>query len=410
MSLSPSLDWLPTAQSFLREHGIASWLIYDFRGSNPFAARFLDFGDGILSRRIFASVPAEGTPVLLLSVLEAGSIQAPGFEVRAYADRTSLEAELRRMLPPGPVAMETSPRAALPYVSVVDAGTIELLRDLGADIVSSADLLQAFAAWTPSQLERHRSAASGLKDVLSEAWDFIAERTAEGREVRETDVQATIAAGFDRRGLIYEHGAIVGFGPNSGDPHYVPRSGVDRALEPGDPILIDLFAREPSDGSPYADVTWMGVYGDPDPAFERAFDAVVAARETGVRTVRDAWQQGREVQGREVDRAVRDLLTDAGYGDAFVHRTGHSLGWQHTHGEAVHLDDFETRDERSLRSGIGVTVEPGVYLSDFGVRSELDLYMSDDGPIVTTGEQRELVRIPLGPAAGRASAGESGEP
>ena len=162
-------------------------------------------------------------------------------------------------------------------------------------------------------------------------------------------------------------------------------------------MLIDLFARLDVPGAPYGDVTWMGVYGEPAPAFLRAFDAVVAARETGVRTIRDAWREGRTLQGREVDRVVRDQLDAAGYAGAFVHRTGHSLGSRHTHGEAVHLDDFETRDTRTLRAGIGLTIEPGVYLPGFGVRSELDLVLGEDGPEVTTGEQSELVRIPLGP-------------
>ena len=387
-------DWLATARTALREQGLAAWWIYDFRGSNPFAARFLPLGDAILSRRIVASIPVEGPPVLLVSVLEAGSLRAPGFEIRSYAGRDALEAELRRLLPDGPIAMETSPRAALPYVSVVDAGTVEWLRDLGAEIVSSAELLQAFAAWTPWQLQRHRSAARGVMEVLAEAWEHIAAVAAAGDEVRESDVQAVIGRAFERRGLVSDHGAIVGFGPHAGDPHYLPRAGEDAVLQPGDPILIDLFARHPEQDAPYADVTWMGVYGDPDPAFVRAFEAVVEARDTGVRVVRDAWRDGRELRGCDVDRAVRDVLVRAGYGDAFVHRTGHSLGSRHTHGDAVHLDDFETQDVRTLRRGVGVTVEPGVYLPTFGVRSELDLYMGDDGPEVTTGEQFELVRIP----------------
>lgn len=387
--------WLATARTALREQGLAAWWIYDFRGSNPFAARFLSLGDAILSRRIVASIPVEGPPVLLVSVLEAGSIRAPGFEIRSYAGRDDLEAELRRLLPDGKIAMETSPRAALPYVSVVDAGTIEWLRELGAEIVSSAELLQSFAAWTPWQVERHRSAAEAVMQVLAEAWEHIGAVAESGGEVRETEVQAVIARSFDRRGLVYDHGAIVGFGPHAGDPHYVPRAGEDERLRPGDPILIDLFARFPEPDAPYADVTWMGVHGDPDPAFVRAFEAVVEARDTGVRVVREAWGEGTELRGCDVDRAVREVLVRAGYGDAFVHRTGHSLGSRHTHGDAVHLDDFETKDVRTLRRGIGVTIEPGVYLPDFGVRSELDLYMSDDGPVVTTGEQFELVRIPV---------------
>jgi Xaa-Pro aminopeptidase len=396
--------WIRTAQAELARQGLAGWLIYDFRGSNPFAARFLELGGHLLSRRLFALVPVEGRPILLLSVLEAGSVRADGFEVRAYAGRASLEQQLRRLLPGGPVAMEVSPRADLPYVSVVDAGTVELLRELGAEVVSSAELLQAFAAWTPWQIERHRVAARGVMEVLDEAWAFLRSATERGDEVRETDVQAVIADGFERRGLVSDHGAIVGFGPHGGDPHYLPRPGEDRALTPGDPILIDLFARSPEDGAPYADVTWMGVYGEADPAFARAFEAVVAARDRAVELVREAWRAGRTLQGREVDRAVRDQLTDAGYGDAFLHRTGHSLGWRHTHGDAVHLDDFETRDVRELRAGVGVTIEPGVYLPAFGVRSELDLVLTEDGPEVTTGEQRELVRIAPGPSGQAASA------
>lgn len=389
--------WIDAARAELDRQGLSAWLLYDFRGSNPFAARFLDLGDTFLSRRIFGLVPIEGPPVLLVSVLEAGSLEAPGFEIRSYGSRASLEARLRELLPEGPVAMEVSPNADLPYVSVVDAGTVQLVEGLGGEVVSSAELLQAFAAWTDAQIDDHRDAAKGVMEVLDEAFAYLRDRTAAGAEVRETDVQDVIADGFDRRGMVYDHRAIVGFAANAGDPHYVPRRGRDRWLAPGDPVLIDLFARKDTPGAPYGDVTWMGVYGEPEPAFVRAFEAVVAARETGVRTIREAWAAGRRPQGREIDRAVRDVLSDAGYGEAFVHRTGHSLGSRHNHGDAVHLDDFETRDTRTLRPGIGLTVEPGVYLPDFGVRSELDLVLHDDGPEITTGEQRELVRIPLGP-------------
>jgi len=399
--MTPS--WIAKAQAELARQGLAAWLLYDFRGSNPFAARFLDFPGSFLSRRVFALIPVEGPPVVLVSVLEAGSLQAEGFEIRSYAGRASLEEELRRLIPSGPVAMEVSPRADLPYVSVVDAGTVQLIEDLGGQIVSSGELLQAFAAWTDRQIEDHREAAAAVMAVLDEAFAFVRARTEAGEELRETQVQDVVAAGFDRRGLVYDHRAIIGFGPNAGDPHYAPRTGSDRALTPGDAILIDLFARKPDEGAPYGDVTWMGVYGEPDPAFVRAFETVVAAREIGVDAIRSAWAEGRRPQGREIDRAVRDHLEAAGYGGAFVHRTGHSLGWRHTHGEAVHLDDFETRDVRTLRPGIGLTVEPGVYLPEFGVRSELDLVLGEDGPEVTTGEQRELVRVPLGPhhAGGR---------
>lgn len=390
-------SWIDIAQRELRRQGLAGWLIYDFRGSNPLAAPFLRFEGALLTRRIFAFVPAEGRPTLLASRIESGSLRAEPFEVVSYVDHASLDRALRDLLPEGPIAMEISPRGDVPYVSTVDAGTVDRLRDLGAEIVSSADLLGAFAAWSADQIEDHRYAASEVMNTLEAAFDHLREATAAGREVRETEVQALIAARFDRRGLVYDHRAIVGFGPNSGDPHYAPREGHDRVLRPGDPILIDLFARRDAPGAPYGDVTWMAVYGEPGERFLEVFDLVTRARQVGLDTLREIGASGRPAQGREIDRAVRDVIEAAGYGEAFVHRTGHSLGSVHTHGEAVHLDDFETRDARTILPGIGLTIEPGVYLEEFGVRSEMDVVMTDDGPEVTTGEQRELVRIPLGP-------------
>jgi len=393
--------WLADAQARLVEFGLDGWLIYDFRGSNPFAARFIDLGDGIQSRRVFTFVPREGRPVALVSVLEAGSLRVDGFEIRSYDGRASLESQLAALLPGGRIAMEYSPHGDIPYVSTVDAGTLQLVAGVldakGGEVVSSADLLQAFAAWTPKQITAHRSAAMETMAVLEDAWTYLRDAIEAGRVLREVELQDHIARAFLDRGLTFAHRAIVGFGPNGGNPHYVPRVGEDRTLEPGDPILIDLFARLPEDGAPHADVTWMGVYGDATPAFERAWLAVRDARRLGVQFLRDAFEQGRLVQGFEVDRAVRAFLTEQGYGEAFVHRTGHSLGSLHTHGEAVHFDDFETHDTRLLRPGIGVTIEPGVYLPEFGVRSELDVLMTDAGPEVTTGEQDHLVRVPLGP-------------
>lgn len=390
-------SWIDTAQQELRRQGLAGWLIYDFRGSNPLAAPFLRFPGAILTRRIFAFVPVEGRATLVVSGIESGSLPPGPFRVVTYGSHASLDEALRGILPDGEVAMEVSPRGDVPYVSTVDAGTVDRLRELGARIVSSADLLGAFAAWTPLQVEHHRQAAGEVMTALESAWDHLRRAAAEGRAVREREVQDVIVARFDARGLVYDHRPIVGFGPNSGDPHYAPRAGNDRALQPGDAILIDLFARHDVPGAPYGDVTWMGVYGDPHPAFGEVFDLVARARQVGLDTLRSAWREGREPEGREVDRAVRDVIDEAGYGASFVHRTGHSLGTVHTHGEAVHLDDFETRDGRRVRAGIGLTIEPGVYLPAFGVRSEMNVVMTAEGPEVTTGEQREPVRIPLGP-------------
>jgi len=395
--------WVLDAQAELQRLDLDGWLIYDFRGINPLAMRFIDLGDNIHSRRLFALVPREGQPIMLVSVLEAGSLRVEVFELRTYAGRDSLERQLEDLLPAGRIAMEYSPHGDVPYVSVVDGGTLELVQDVlrpkGGEVVSSADLLQAFAAWTSHQIAAHRTAATETMSVLDGAWAYLREGVEVGREIREVDLQDHIARAFLDRGMTFAHRAIVGFGPNGGNPHYVPRVGEDRALQPGDPILIDLFGRLPEDGAPFADVTWMGVYGAPTPTFERAWQAVRDARRLGVQVIRDAFEkEKRFVQGFEVDRAVRAFLTEQGFGDAFVHRTGHSLGSVHTHGQAVHLDDFETHDTRVLSPGIGVTIEPGVYFPEFGVRSELDVLMTDQGPEVTTGEQDDLVRIPLGPA------------
>ena len=389
--------WIRTASDELTRQGLAGWLLYDFRGSNPLVEPFLAFPGSMLSRRVFAFVPREGEPTLLVGAIEAGSLEAEPFRVRTYTGHASLREALADLIPDGPLAMEVSPGGDVPYVSTVDAGTVQMLESLGADIVSSADLLQAFAAWTPEQIDAHRRAAREVMEALDLAFTYLHTRTAAGEEVRETQVQRIITESFDGAGLVYDHPPIIGFGPHSGDPHYAPREGRDRALTPGDPILIDLFARRDLPGAPYADVTWMGVYGEPSEAFEEVFEVVTGAREVGLRAIRDAWDEGRRPEGREIDRAVRDHVTAAGHGDAFVHRTGHSLGSRHTHGDAVHLDDFETRDTRTLLPGIGVTIEPGVYLPAFGVRSEMDVLITEDGPEVTTGEQTELVRVALGP-------------
>lgn len=389
--------WIRTAQGALARQGIDAWLLYDFRGSNPLARPFLPLGDGFLSRRVFCLVPREGEPTFLVHAIERGSLPDPGMPVRAYGSRQSLEAELQDLLPRGRVAMEVSPRADVPYVSTVDAGTVQLVESWGAEVVSSAELLQAFAAWSPQELADHRAAARGVMEVLDAAFEGIRARTAAGETVREAEVQAGIAEAFAARGMVAEHGAVVGFGPHSGDPHYAPRPGADRDLRPGDPILIDLFARLDRAGAPYADVTWMGVYGTPEEHFLQVFDLVTGAREAAVQALREAYAEGRRPEGREIDRLVRDHITEAGYGEAFVHRTGHSLGSARVHGDAAHLDDFETRDTRRLVPGLGLTVEPGVYLPAFGVRSELDLVLHEDGPEVTTGEQRDLVQVPLGP-------------
>jgi Xaa-Pro aminopeptidase len=388
-----AMDWLPIAQEALRAQGLAAWWIYDFRGNNPVAARFVGMPDAHFSRRIVLAVPAEGRPVLLAHAIERGAAERGPFEVRTYADRLGLRAALAELDPGGPVAIEYAPEADLPYVSHVDAGTVELLRAVGVDVRSSAEVLQAFAAWSPAQVAAHDRAAEAVMAVAFGAFDEIRRRLAAGGAVREHEVQRWIAERFADRGLVTGHDAIVGFGPNAGDPHYAPQAGSDRELIDGEVVLVDLWAKEDRADAPYADVTWMGVRGEPTPEVERAWAAVREGRDLAVRLIRSRTEAGDPPAGWEVDRAVRDHLTGAGYGDVFVHRTGHSLGTVTTHGDAAHLDDFETRDVRRLTPGFGITVEPGVYLPRFGVRSELNVMLEETGPRVTTGVQVELERV-----------------
>jgi Xaa-Pro aminopeptidase len=387
------MEWISTAQRELKRQRLAGWLIYDFRGSNPLAKRFLSLGPGMLSRRLFLFVPPEGRPVLLVHAIEKGSLEGLPFEVRTYSSRQSLVTQLRALLPKGEVALEYSPMADIPYVSHVDAGTVDLVRSLGVTPVSSANLLQAFSAWSPEQVSDHLEAAAHVMKAKDLAFEFIAQEVAAGRKPREAEVQGVIVDYFVSQGLDYDHPPIVGFGPNSGDPHYAPVAGRDRELTQGEAILIDLWCKKPKESAPFADITWMGACGEPSPELQSVFTVVKEARELAVTTIRTAYDEGRYPQGRMIDRAVRDFIAGKGYGEAFTHRTGHSLGTRFVHGDAAHLDDFETSDSRELRPGLAVTVEPGIYLAGFGVRSEVNVVLEERGPRVTTGRQDELVVV-----------------
>ena len=372
--------------------GLDGWLLYDFRGTNPFAARVLGLQGAMLTRRWFFWLPTEGAPVLLVHAIERGSIpDLPGVEMRAYADRRSLVEGLRGVLGGArTVAMEYSEGANNPYISKVDAGTVDLVRSFGVDVVGSGDLLQSFVTWSDANLRSHRRAAAALAAAKDDALGFIEEGLARRKSVGEGEVQALIAELLAAAGMVYDHPPIVAFGQKTSDPHYAVGASGPRALGSGEPILMDLWCREAGPDGAYADIAWMAHAGEPDEAFSEVFAVVLAARDEGIRAIRDAAEGGRILRGWQVDRAVRELIEEAGYGRGVLHRTGHSLGTDAPHGDAVNLDDFETRDERGLVAGVAVTVEPGVYLERFGARSEVDVFVGPGSAEVTTVLQQRL--------------------
>ncbi len=380
---------LPLVQSFLQASRIDGWLVFDFRGTNPFANKVLQHGAGILSRRWFVWIPARGQPVVLVHAIELGSFPDVGFEVRAYSSRGSLEDRVRELIKDSKtIAMEYSPNGNNPYVSKVDAGTMDMIRGFGVSAVSSGDLLQLFLTWTPEQLENHRRACAVLTETKDAALKVLRERWSSGAPISEFELQQYMNDFMETRGFETGHAPIIGFGVKSNDPHYVPPATGSRWLEPG-AVLMDLWCKVPGD-NPYGDITWMAHVGAPTEAFTRVYGAVLASRDAGVEFLQSRLEAGQVVRGFEVDQVVRNVLIDAGL-EAFIkHRTGHSLGNVTTHGEAAHFDAFETLDERAVMPQLGFTIEPGAYLPEFGVRSEINIYVTEGQLEITTCAQTEL--------------------
>lgn len=368
------------------------WLIYDFKGLNPYASALLGLEGAHLSRRYFVWVPRAGQATVLHHRIEAGTWTALGAEELRrlpYAEHTELDARLRELVGDKAVALEYSPRAAVPAVSRVDAGTAERLREAGARLHSSADLLQEFLRWSDADLAAHRRAAAALASAKDGAFALMRERLAAREPVSEHEVQAFLLRRIEAAGLSWGHAPIVAYGAHAGDPHYGPSSQGVRELGENECVMIDLWGAEA--GRPYADMTFMAHSGAPSERFLQAWETVRGARERAVQALRE---RGPQTQGWEIDRLARDFVTNAGHGEAFVHRTGHNLGAE-LHGPGVNLDDFESRDTRTLLPGLAVTVEPGVYRPEegFGVRSEVNVHLQLGGAEVTTPEQAEVVRL-----------------
>jgi Xaa-Pro aminopeptidase len=395
---------LPAIQAALRRFGFDGWLLCDFRGSNVLARRILDLaGRAMNTRRLFYAIPASGPPRKLVHRIESGALDHLPGEAQVYLRWQELEAGIASLVAGMKrVAMEYSPRNANPYVGRVDAGTVELVRSCGVEVGSSGDLAQIFeATWDDDQWRMHREAETHTGSAYDLAWALIAERTRDGGTIGECAVQAAIMDHFQRHGLTTDHGPIVARGPHSGDPHYAPDPAHDAPIRRGDFVLIDLWAKLDTDRAVYSDLTRVGYVGDEVPAkYEDVFRIVARARDAAIATVRDAFAADRPLHGWEVDAAARGVIEAAGFGAAFVHRTGHSIG-QETHGNGANMDDLETHEERLVLPRTCFSVEPGIYLPEFGIRSEVNVFVAEDRQVhVTGGLQTAIVPI-LGQAGPR---------
>jgi Xaa-Pro dipeptidase len=387
---------IDAVQRALREEKLDGWLLYDFHGSNPIASRLAGLaGSGkIATRRWYYLVPAEGAPRGLVHAIERHNLDALPGEKRAYAGREQLAAGLRDLLRGvGRVAMEYSPSNAIPYVSRVDAGTVEAVRACGADVVSSGDLAQRFeAVWTDEAVITHRAASERLYRVKDRAFDLIRDRISAGA-LTEFEVQEAMTGWFRDEGLITDAPPIVAAQENAGNPHYQPSRKAHRPIRPNELVLLDLWGKLPEAGAVFADITWMGFTGSRVPdEFAAAFAAARDGRDAAIDLVQSRVREGKDVRGFEVDRACRSVIERAGFGPHFIHRTGHSLG-EEVHGNGVHMDDYETHDDRRLIPGTGFTIEPGVYTDRYGVRTEINMFVGEGRADVTGPRQQEIVTL-----------------
>ncbi len=382
-------------QSALKSFDLEAWLLYDFRGANPIARRVVGLGeDRFATRRWFGLIPADGDPVWLHHAIEAHLFaDLPGRRV-AFVGFRELQEKLRDLLRGVKrVAMEYVPGGSLPYVSRVDAGTIDMVRAAGAQPVSSADLVQGFeATWSPEGLQSHLRAARGLKEVLQATFDEVTRAVRQGRSITEHSVQQFMGEQFRSRSLHYDP-PIVAVNAHAGNPHYESRPDTAAPVREGDLLLLDLWCREEPAGSIWADITWMAWVGPKvPPRQQEIWDIVAGARDAAVAFLKEGIALGKKIRGAEVDTVARDFIRARGYADRFLHRTGHSIGLE-VHGNGCNIDSLETIDERQLIPHTGFSIEPGIYLEDFGVRSEIDVYLDDRSVEVTTAVQDRIVPL-----------------
>lgn len=388
---------IPAVQSALKEEGLDGWLLYDFHGSNPIARRLtgLDGGGKMTSRRWYYVIPASGEPRKLMHAIEPDNLDHMPGSKTIYSQRETLASGLKTLLGGlKRVAMEYSPANNIPYISRVDAGTVEVVRQLGTDVVSSGDLVQRFEAiWSEEALATHRAASERLYRIKDRAFDFIRQGRHAGRRLTEIEIQRAMVGWFEEEGLITDAPPVVAAQENAGNPHYMPTDEKHRVIGDNEVVLLDLWGKLKDPGAVFADITWVGFTAPEVPdRYVKAFNAARDGRDAAVALVQQSAASGRELRGFEVDRACREVVERAGFGAQFIHRTGHSLGTE-VHGNGVHMDDYETHDERRLIPGTGFTIEPGVYAKEFGVRTEINMFVGRGKATVTGPMQTTFVPL-----------------
>jgi Xaa-Pro dipeptidase len=384
---------LARIQEALRRDKLDGWLFFDHHERDPLSYAVLGFKPTRhVTRRWYYLIPARGEPRGLVHRVEPHVIDVLPGEKLLYSRWQEQHAQLSKLLHGASrIAMQYSPRCAVPYVAMVDAGTVELIRELGPEVVSSAELIQEFeACLNEEQFASHVEAGKLVDKIRAGAFRFIAERLPHG--IDELTVKNHVQAEFKAAGLHASDGPIVGVNAHAGDPHYEPMPETTSPIGPGDVVLLDMWARFTKPGSIYYDITWTGVCGEPSDRVQKVFEIVRDARDAAIKKVTDAVAKGIEIRGFEVDDAARAHIEFHGFGEKFVHRTGHSIGEQ-VHSTGANMDNLETHDDRRILPGALFSIEPGIYLEDFGIRSEVDMFVRPGSAVVTGEIQRELVRI-----------------
>ena len=390
---------LDEIQAALRNAGIDAWLFFDHHQRDPLAYHILGLPlTTHASRRWYYLVPASGEPVRLVHRIEAGNLDGVPGEKRLYSRWSEQKAELHRLLNGfRRVAMQYSPDCAVPYISMVDAGTLELVRAAGVEVVTSADLVQIFqATLSEEQRASHFEAGVKMDAIRKAAFDEIGRRLSAGRPTDEWAIHCFVRQAYDREGLVSPDGPIVGVNANASNPHYEPTGARSASIRKGDLVLIDMWSKLSTPAAVFYDITWTGFCGAaPRPEMLKVFEVVRDARNAGIERVKNGVASGEDLRGFHVDDATRGHIVAQGYGEYFVHRTGHSIGTD-VHGTGANMDNFESHDERRVLARTLFSIEPGVYLPDFGVRSEINMYVGEREAVVTGEMQTELVRIDCG--------------